>query len=235
MNSLQQVFVYQERPVRTFKEKGNIWFIAKDVCNILEISKHRDAVSRLDEDERGSVLVDTLGGPQEVASINEPGLYSLILTSRKPEAKSFKRWITHEVLPSIRKTDTQEQKMIQTQARAQARAERTEERKASGTAAGQAKQLLVWVREEYAQRGDKLALEQDEYLLVRYNLLKIWAGRHKLNLTAILRELHRQGAIEAFSENGKIRYGIRGKRVAGEQVSMVWVKRRALMQVQAAQ
>lgn len=80
------------------------WFVAKDVCDILEISKYRDAVSRLDDDEVGSVLVDTLGGKQEMGAINESGLYSIIMKSRKTEAKKFKKWITHEVIPSIRKT-----------------------------------------------------------------------------------------------------------------------------------
>jgi len=80
------------------------WWVAKDVCEILGIEKYRDAIQRLDNDERGSVKVDTLGGPQEMSTINEPGLYSLILSSKKPEAKPFKRWITHKVLPSIRKT-----------------------------------------------------------------------------------------------------------------------------------
>ena len=84
-------------------EKNEPWFVAKDICDVLGINKYRDAVSRLDDDERGSVIVDTLGGPQKVAAINEPGLYGLILVSRKPEAKRFKRWVKHEVLPSIRK------------------------------------------------------------------------------------------------------------------------------------
>jgi anti-repressor protein len=104
MNQLQKVFQYQDHQVRTVIKDGEPWFVAKDVCEILDISKHRDAVSRLDNDERGSVLVDTPGGTQSVSAVNEYGLYSLILRSRKPEAKEFKRWITHEVIPSIRKT-----------------------------------------------------------------------------------------------------------------------------------
>ena len=74
------------------------------LCDCLEITKHRDAISRLDSDERGSVKLDTLGGKQDIAAINEYGLYSLVLSSRKPEAKEFKRWITHDVIPAIRKT-----------------------------------------------------------------------------------------------------------------------------------
>lgn len=90
--------------IRVSTVEGEPWFVAKDVCDALGISKYRDAVSRLDDDERGSVLVDTLGGAQETSTISEPGLYKLIMRSRKPEAKAFQRWVTHEVLPAIRKT-----------------------------------------------------------------------------------------------------------------------------------
>lgn len=92
-------------------DRGNPWFVAADVCGALDIRNTSDAVARLDEDEK---RVTTLGtneglqtqglGPQTLNVINESGLYSLILTSRKEEAKRFKRWVTHEVLPSIRKT-----------------------------------------------------------------------------------------------------------------------------------
>lgn len=79
------------------------WFVAKDVCQVLGIEKYRDAVSRLDEDERESVLVDTLGGIQKMTAVSESGLYSLIFQSRKAEARKFRKWVTSEVLPSIRK------------------------------------------------------------------------------------------------------------------------------------
>ncbi|PHD38231.1 phage antirepressor [Bacillus toyonensis] len=103
MNQLQ-VFNNEEfGQVRTVVQGEDVWFVAKDVCDVLGINKQRDAYSRLDEDERGSVLVDTLGGQQNMNAINESGLYSLILRSRKPQAKAFKKWITSEVLPSIRK------------------------------------------------------------------------------------------------------------------------------------
>lgn len=103
MNQLQ-VFNSQEfGQVRTMTIDGSPWFVAKDVCECLGITKHRDAVSRLDGDERGSVEVDTLGGTQQMAAVNEYGLYNLVLSSRKPSAKAFKRWITHEVIPAIRK------------------------------------------------------------------------------------------------------------------------------------
>ena len=90
--------------VRVIETNGEPWFVAADVCRALEIKNNRDAITRLDDDEKGVVSTDTLGGTQEVSVVNEPGLYSLVLGSRKPEAKAFKRWITHEVIPSIRKT-----------------------------------------------------------------------------------------------------------------------------------
>lgn len=84
--------------------EGEPWFVAADVCRALGIGNSRDATARLDDDEKGVVSTDTLGGKQELTIVNEPGLYALVLSSRKPEAKAFKRWITHEVIPSIRKT-----------------------------------------------------------------------------------------------------------------------------------
>lgn len=89
--------------VRSILIDGEPWFIAADVCQILGLGDTSKAVSRLDVDEKGTNSIRTLGGEQEVLIINEPGLYSLLLTSRKDEAKLFKRWVTHEVLPAIRK------------------------------------------------------------------------------------------------------------------------------------
>lgn len=89
--------------IRTLNIDGEPWFVASDVCKALGIANSRDAVARLDEDEKGVALTDTLGGVQNLTTVNEPGLYTLVLSSRKPEAKAFKRWITHEVIPSIRK------------------------------------------------------------------------------------------------------------------------------------
>lgn len=83
---------------------GEPWFVANDVCNILGIVNSRDALSRLEDDEKGVGITDTLGGKQEMNIVNESGLYNLIFQSRKPEAKKFRKWVTSEVLPSIRKT-----------------------------------------------------------------------------------------------------------------------------------
>jgi anti-repressor protein len=83
---------------------GEPWFVAADVCAVLDLGNPRSSLALLDDDEKGVHTVDTPGGPQQVTVINEPGLYSLVLRSRKTEAKLFKRWITHEVLPAIRAT-----------------------------------------------------------------------------------------------------------------------------------
>lgn len=96
-------FSQERMPVRAQIIVGEPWFVAKDVCRILEIAKYRDAVARLDDDERESVLMDTLGGTQQMVAVNESGLYHLIFQSRKPEARKFRRWVTSEVLPSIRR------------------------------------------------------------------------------------------------------------------------------------
>jgi prophage antirepressor-like protein len=94
-----------ERLVRTWTdENGDPWFVAADVCAALGVGNPRDALARLDEDEKGVVSTDTPGGVQTVNTVNEPGLYRLVFTSRKPVAERFKRWLAHEVLPAIRRT-----------------------------------------------------------------------------------------------------------------------------------
>lgn len=103
MSNQLQIFNYQSKQVRTVTKDGEPWFVAKDICDILELGNSRMALERLDNDEKGVSLIDTPGGTQSIQVVNEPGLYVLILGSRKKEAKAFKRWITHEVIPSIRK------------------------------------------------------------------------------------------------------------------------------------
>ena len=100
MNNEIQKFDFKGAPLRTLTDKaGEPWFVAKDVCAILEISNPSDALKRLDDDERSRF---NLGRQGETNIVNEAGLYVLVLGSRKPEAHEFKRWVTHEVLPSIR-------------------------------------------------------------------------------------------------------------------------------------
>lgn len=85
-------------------EQDTPWFVGRDVCDVLGITNHRDAISRLEDDERESVLVDTLGGKQQMACVNEPGFYRLCFKSRKEAARRFTRWVTHDVLPTLRRT-----------------------------------------------------------------------------------------------------------------------------------
>lgn len=99
MNQLSKFFDGHE--LRIIEKDNEIWFVAKDVCEILEISNPSMAIQRLDDDERAKF---NLGRQGLTNVVNEYGLYNLVLGSRKPEAKEFKRWITHEVIPSIRKT-----------------------------------------------------------------------------------------------------------------------------------
>lgn len=102
-----QTFEYGDLPVRTVTVGGEPWFVGRDACEALAIADARSSLNLLDDDERDSIPVtDHLGRSQQTIIISEAGLYSLILRSRKPEAKAFKRWITHEVLPSIRRTGT---------------------------------------------------------------------------------------------------------------------------------
>jgi len=99
-----QKYQFEGQEINIFDQKGEPWFLASEVCDVLEIANPRDAVSTLDDDEKDVVITDTLGGQQARNVISESGLYSLVLRSRKPEAKRFKKWVTSEVLPQIRKT-----------------------------------------------------------------------------------------------------------------------------------
>lgn len=105
-NQLPQAFTFNasNQQVRTVMLDGQPYFVAKDVCAILDISNHIDALSRLDEDEKGGSVIPTQFGAKQTNLVNESGLYHLIFQSRKPEAKTFRKWVTSEVLPALRKT-----------------------------------------------------------------------------------------------------------------------------------
>lgn len=97
-------FSFVTQPVRIVMRNGDPWFVAADVAAILDYRMASDLTRVLDEDEKDTHSLRTLGGDQEVAIINDSGLYTAIIKSRKPEAKKFKKWVTSEVLPAIRKT-----------------------------------------------------------------------------------------------------------------------------------
>jgi len=129
----------QENPLQVFKfdnvatgdslalsameKDGQAWFVAADVCKALGLKNSRQSLATLDDDEKGVCTTDTLGGVQQVATVNESGLYSLIFRSRKEAAQKFKKWVTSHVIPSIRKhggyINGQEALSIQAQAIAQ--------------------------------------------------------------------------------------------------------------------
>lgn len=107
MNNQIIPFDYNSQQIRVIKdEKGESWWVAKDVCDVLGIVDHKVALRKLDEDEKGEYRIPSLGGSQKTSVINESGLYTLILRSDKPEAKPFRKWITSEVLPTLFKTGT---------------------------------------------------------------------------------------------------------------------------------
>lgn len=103
MNQLALNFTYSDIQIRTQTDGEIIWFVLKDVCDALGHTNSRMVFKRLDDDEKGVTQIYTLGGVQEMQVVNEPGLYNVILRSDSEKAKPFRRWVTHEVLPSIRK------------------------------------------------------------------------------------------------------------------------------------
>ena len=103
-NALTNVFHFEKLPVRTVTIEGEPWFVAKDVCDVLELTNTTKALRGLDDDEKGLTIIQSLGGNQETNIVSESGLYCLVLRSRKPEAKRFRRWVTREVIPALRKT-----------------------------------------------------------------------------------------------------------------------------------
>lgn len=109
---LSQAFVFNasNQQVRTVTIDSEPYFVAKDVCVILGISNHNDAVGRLDDDEKRGSVMPTPSGTQQMVVVNESGLYHLIFQSRKPEAKAFRKWVTAEVLPTLRRTGRYEVK-----------------------------------------------------------------------------------------------------------------------------
>jgi anti-repressor protein len=164
-------YFFNAHLVRVALVDGEPWWYASDVCRVLEIANNRDALSRLDEDEKGVALTDTPGGRQEMSTVNEAGLYALILGSRKPSAKAFKRWVTHEVLPSIRKTGGYQAApapafdIPKTFAGALALAAKLEEERAALACAVQAQAEDIAILEPKAAFADRVAVAEGAHTI----------------------------------------------------------------------
>ncbi len=144
-------FDFEEQAVRVIMQGDEPWFVAADVCRVLELGNTSAAVGRLDDDEKGITSVDTLGGVQQLAIISESGLYALVFTSRKPEAKRFRKWITAEVLPAIRRTGRYEHP-------AAVEASARPEGEIAGMPIREAELWLQMVREARLTRGNSAAV-----------------------------------------------------------------------------
>ena len=186
MNTLQLAFSYESLQVRTLTDDIGIWFVLRDICDVLGIVDDKQVYDRLDEDERGRYKTPTPGGLQEMRCVNEPGLYDTIIRSNSDKAKPFRRWITHDVLPSIRKQGyyslLSDEELIEVI---------TEKQRIDGSFLGKIDKtaikakLLKESREKAQADSDLLYLCKDKYTCKEYRakLKEIWKddmpGYHK--------------------------------------------------------
>lgn len=186
MNTLQLAFSYESLQVRTMTGDMGIWFVLRDICDVLGIVDDKQVYDRLDEDERGRYKTPTPGGLQEMRCVNEPGLYDTIIRSNSDKAKPFRRWITHDVLPSIRKQGyyslLSDEELIEVI---------TEKQRIDGSFLGKIDKtaikakLLKESREKAQADSDLLYLCKDKYTCKEYRvkLKEIWKddmpGYHK--------------------------------------------------------
>ena len=185
MNDIQVFENSEFGTIRAMRgDDGEPMFVAKDICAALEIKNSRDALARLDDDEKGVVLTDTPGGEQQMQAVNEAGLYVLVLGSRKPEAKAFKRWVTHEVLPAIRRDGgymvARDETPEETMARAFVIAQATIDRQKSRIAELEPKALFA----DAVAASDGTCLVGELAKMMRQNGLTVGQNR----LFAMLRE-----------------------------------------------
>ena len=185
MNDIQVFENSEFGTIRAMRgDDGEPMFVAKDICAALEIKNSRDALARLDDDEKGVVLTDTPGGEQQMQAVNEAGLYVLVLGSRKPEARAFKRWVTHEVLPALRRDGgymvARDETPEQTMARAVLLAQQTIDRQKSRIAELEPKALFA----DAVAASDGTCLVGELAKMMRQNGVEIGQNR----LFAMLRE-----------------------------------------------
>lgn len=212
-------FEFEGHPVRMVEIDGEPKFVAADVCTVLEIGNVSDALRRLDADERGVVSIDGPNGRQvEVNVVTESGLYALVLGSRKRQAKPFKRWVTHDVLPSIRRTgsyavQTRPASQLDVLAAAVAEMQRIEremhETRAEVRAVAERAEDTLATVTEIAARQDAIEGRHDWFAGLAYSRLKGWPT----DLPSVQRLGRRAGAIARRSgiKAVKVQHGLYGE------------------------
>lgn len=192
-NRQPQVFNFNGNDVRTvLDDNGDPVFVALDVCRILEIANERNAYSRLDDDEKDVRTIDTLGGPQQMVVVSESGLYSLVLSSRKPEAKAFKRWITHDVLPALRKNGSyslQQMSPLQQLKAMVAHMEQTERQ-------------IAELHQIQAGQAQQIEAINDELLDRDYYTIRQWCKKQRIDFTPALLSMWGKTATGLSRERG---------------------------------
>lgn len=185
MNDIQVFKNDQFGQVRAARGKnGEPVFVAKDICAILDLGNPRSSIALLDDDEKGVHSVDTPGGKQQMTTVTEPGFYKLVMRSRKPEAKAFQRWVTHEVLPALRRDGgymvARDETPEQTMARAVLLAQQTIDRQKSRIAELEPKALFA----DAVAASDGTCLVGELAKMMRQNGVEVGQNR----LFAMLRE-----------------------------------------------
>ncbi len=178
------IFTYSGQEVRTVLIDGEPWFVGKDVCAVLGIANARDALGRLDADGVGSTdVIDSMGRTQQATTVSEPGLYELVFQSRRPEAKDFRRWVTSEVLPSIRKTGsygqpvrelTFEEKALEVMAGLNARVEEQRQQLAIAAPKAEAFDIFLSADGDYDVRDAAQLLHRDHGIQIGRTRLFRW-------------------------------------------------------------
>lgn len=185
MNDIQVFKNDQFGQVRAARGKnGEPVFVAKDICAILDLGNPRSSIALLDDDEKGVHSVDTPGGRQQMTTVTEPGFYKLVMRSRKPEAKAFQRWVTHEVLPALRRDGgymvARDETPEQTMARAVLLAQQTIDRQRDRIAELEPKALFA----DAVAASDGTCLVGELAKMMRQNGVEVGQNR----LFAMLRE-----------------------------------------------
>ena len=198
-----KVFTFNEnnKPIRVELVDGEPWFVAKDVCDALTLENSRKATASLDDDEKGVSPIVTPSGTQQMTIVNESGLYNLIFQSRKPEAKKFRKWVTGEVLPSIRKTGRYEASTVSPHTE-QGLAVRPRRRR--GLLVDAELTNLLWLIGESLWHGDlvKIALELGVSRQSVYSVLNGYTRSSRI-LTALYQKAReRRECSEIYNQPG---------------------------------